>query len=382
MTTGQSIEVTGPRNRINLAQAAMILVRLLLRGIIVCAIVTAVAIFACAVVPSLFGYRTMIVTSGSMEPTVSVGDAAMVKPVDGSAVEIGDVITFRSAGGTGMTTHRAIATKEIGGKIYYQTKGDANETPDPDLVAADAVYGKVPLSISKAGYLLSYVATPWGRILSVGIPMLFLVAHEFRGLFGVRRPTAVESEAPQAEPVVEGAQQPSPNIRQRIKTSASNTWKSVRQSIRAAVATRKKLPASEEVPSQSQAPYPAGTELPPPQDQPDTPDAKRPRARYILDEGQLVRIAASFTDQGWLHNHSAAIDWGDGTIGEAEMDEDEGKGSVTGEHTYGRSGTYQITVEVTDDTGSVGTDTILVVVRNVAPVVKIEGLQVRGKRQG
>jgi signal peptidase len=96
MTTGQSIEVTGPRNRTNLAQAAMLLVRLLLRGIIVCAIVTAVAIFACAVVPSLFGYRTMIVTSGSMEPTVSVGDAAMVKPVDGSAVEIGDVITFRS----------------------------------------------------------------------------------------------------------------------------------------------------------------------------------------------------------------------------------------------------------------------------------------------
>ena len=63
------------------------------------------------------------------------------------------------------------------------------------------------------------------------------------------------------------------------------------------------------------------------------------------------------------------------------MTEDEGKGSVSGEHVYGKSGTYQITVKVTDDTGSVGTDTALVTVRNVAPVVKIEGLKVRGKQQ-
>ena len=381
MTTGQSIEATGLKNRVNLAQAAMKSVRLLLRGIIVCSIVTAVVIFACAVAPSLFGYRTMIVTSGSMEPTIGVGDAAMVKPVDGSAVEVGDVITFHSAGGTGMTTHRAIATKEIGGKTYYQTKGDANESPDPDLVPSDAVYGKVPLSISKAGYLLSYVATPWGRILSVGIPMLFLVAHELRGLFTLKRSSVIERESPQAQSTTVHARKSLANVRQRIQTSTSNTWKAVRQRIRAVVAAGRQLSAHAKAPLQRHIPDTASNEPPPPRRQPDTPDAKRPRARYVLDEGQWVRIVTSFTDQGRLHSHTAMINWGDGTVGEGTMTEDEGKGSITGEHVYGKSGTYQITVKVTDDTGSVGTDTALVTVRNVAPVVKIEGLKVRGKQQ-
>jgi hypothetical protein len=83
-----------------------------------------------------------------------------------------------------------------------------------------------------------------------------------------------------------------------------------------------------------------------------------------------VSIAAAFGDLGAADTHTATIDWGDGTVTAGAVGEPAGgtAGTVSGEHTYTKAGTYTVTVTVTDDDGGTRSDTLLVTVKK--PVEK------------
>jgi len=146
--------------------------------------------------------KAMYVTSGSMGPTIRVGDALLIRPLSGgSSITPGDVVTYRSVHNEAMITHRVKAVKQIQGVTYYQTQGDANSTPDPDLIPAQNVYGKMLISLPKAGYYLHYSTTPWGKLLLVVIPLLILMSKELSSLArDFRRPRASEDIAPYDSP--------------------------------------------------------------------------------------------------------------------------------------------------------------------------------------
>jgi len=70
--------------------------------------------------------------SGSMEPAISAGDTIRVKKVtNGSLIEVGDIIVFKSPRMTDEQIVHRVAAKELhDGLWYFQTKGDANLSPD------------------------------------------------------------------------------------------------------------------------------------------------------------------------------------------------------------------------------------------------------------
>ncbi|UCG69529.1 MAG: right-handed parallel beta-helix repeat-containing protein [Thermoplasmata archaeon] len=72
--------------------------------------------------------------------------------------------------------------------------------------------------------------------------------------------------------------------------------------------------------------------------------------------GTPIDISAPFTDQGILDDHTAEINWGDGTITNGLIDEADGSGTVTGSHPYTIPGVYLITLTLWDKDG--GEDTI------------------------
>ena len=45
-------------------------------------------------VPNLFGYKSFIIVSGSMEPYLKVGDLIVVKDIDIDKISKGDILSF------------------------------------------------------------------------------------------------------------------------------------------------------------------------------------------------------------------------------------------------------------------------------------------------
>lgn len=142
----------------------------------------ALLIFASSAVPVMFGHKTMVVSSGSMAPAIMTGDAVLIKPAPSYSAKVGDVITFVTLSGRGLTTHRVAGIFPIGGETYFQTKGDANSSPDPDLTHVGAVVGTVRFVMPKAGYLLHFGASPFGKLLILAIPLVLLLIQEVQAL--------------------------------------------------------------------------------------------------------------------------------------------------------------------------------------------------------
>ncbi len=97
------------------------------------------------------GWEPVVVTTGSMTPTLRPGDVLMTSehPDDGLLGQR-TVITFRSAEDDGgLITHRVFET--LPGSRRYITKGDANPTPDTDRVEPAQVVGVGQLVVPVVG---------------------------------------------------------------------------------------------------------------------------------------------------------------------------------------------------------------------------------------
>ncbi|WP_070043114.1 signal peptidase I [Robinsoniella peoriensis] len=129
---------------------------------------------AALIVPHFFGYQTMAVLSGSMEPNIGVGSIAYVKEAPFDELKVGDVISFHMGSDT-VVTHR-IKDFDLE-KQLITTKGDANEVEDAEPVAASSVIGKVGFHIPLMGYISIYAKTPLGiaGICAVFIVLILLV---------------------------------------------------------------------------------------------------------------------------------------------------------------------------------------------------------------
>ena len=131
-----------------------------MRVSIIRALISALTIIAAAllvifpriIMPRLLGCDVPLaaVESGSMEPTIHIGDLILAERPPRPLHE-GDVIIF-SRGGR-LVVHRIIAVIQQDGITLYRTKGDHNLLPDPAPVGESQVHGLVVIRIPLAGYL-------------------------------------------------------------------------------------------------------------------------------------------------------------------------------------------------------------------------------------
>lgn len=122
---------------------------------------------------NFFGnYKIYLVQSGSMSPAINTGDLVVVKP--NLKYKKGDIITFSSKNNFNIT-HRIVEIKN--NKV--ETKGDANQVTDQDLIDIDKVLGKVFYIIPYFGYLIIFIKTIPGLIILIIIPSTIIVYTEF-----------------------------------------------------------------------------------------------------------------------------------------------------------------------------------------------------------
>lgn len=121
------------------------------------------------------------VITGSMEPSVSVGELIVTNNVDIEEIEVKDVICFTSRSPDmlgAVITHRVV-DKGVGpsGEILLVTKGDANLSIDAQYVTAENFIGKMVWSSGDSGIatILSFLSGGYGFLVCIVFPAVLIL---------------------------------------------------------------------------------------------------------------------------------------------------------------------------------------------------------------
>ena len=134
--------------------------------------------------PTIFGYQTYFIRTGSMSSYLEPGDVIISKKYEGGELKAGsdgDVVTFYENSDKSQIsiTHRVI---EINGDEII-TKGDANNKADDpitkDNIEAVMVYKTVLIS-----KIYKVISTTWGFWLLIFTPIALLIVSEIVSLVG------------------------------------------------------------------------------------------------------------------------------------------------------------------------------------------------------
>ena len=129
---------------------------------------------------NLGGYGIYTIATGSMEPEYRVKDLILASRKDAKDIEVGDDVVYlgKDASMSGkIVTHRVIKKEEKEGKIYFYTKGIANELTDPEIDETQilgVVKGKMHL-LSLCSHLIN---SAYGLIFLVIIPFIIFIFFE------------------------------------------------------------------------------------------------------------------------------------------------------------------------------------------------------------
>lgn len=132
---------------------------------------------------SLFGHHFYIVLSDSMSATgIHAGDLVVVKRVDPTTLEPGDIISFQSQNADNygqVVTHmiRAKTTDRYGSPAFV-TYGTTTGTDDEALVTYPYVMGKLTTSLPKTGTFFNFMKTPVGYIVCILVPFMLLIGYQ------------------------------------------------------------------------------------------------------------------------------------------------------------------------------------------------------------
>lgn len=136
---------------------------------------------------SFFGYSFFKVTTGSMEPTISVDALILTQEVQIDTVELNNIVSFfsKEAYMNGrIITHRVVA-KEISGtgQVLLTTRGDANSSTDIHSVDKENFIGKV-VWVSGEGNvfakLINFLFSKTGFFTCIAIPAILISVFIFK----------------------------------------------------------------------------------------------------------------------------------------------------------------------------------------------------------
>ncbi len=135
------------------------------------------------------GYRLSAVQTGSMIPTLHVGDGVVIEPVSYNNLKPGDVISYRS--GNGTVTHRIASISSRGGSVT--TKGDHNPNPDSPI-SKGQIIGKVVVVAPLIGNVRKVLQKPILLVVVIYLPATALIVWEVRSIeLGFKKPYRLHS---------------------------------------------------------------------------------------------------------------------------------------------------------------------------------------------
>jgi len=103
----------------------------------------------------------VVVTSGSMSPTLERGHLLVLQRQAPEDVEVDDIIVFNAAWHTeAPVVHRVIERVYVNGEYRYTTQGDNNPNPDHPWTLHENIVGVVVFAIPYLGYITLILQEP------------------------------------------------------------------------------------------------------------------------------------------------------------------------------------------------------------------------------
>lgn len=134
-----------------------------------------ISIYLLIFIPSIFGYKPLVVLSGSMEPTLNVGGILYYHQIELDEFKKNDIIVYQTK--NHIISHRNIMKTGDG----YITKGDNNNVVDSSLVKNEQILGKgTNWSIPLIGYYADFIYNhKYILFISVSIVIIDLINDSY-----------------------------------------------------------------------------------------------------------------------------------------------------------------------------------------------------------
>lgn len=165
----------------------------LLRSKLETIITFAVAGLALALlVTKLLGFKAFTVMSGSMTPDLPVGAMIYVRPTDYKSLKVGDVISYVANSDKTVVTHRIVEIQPDASDpetLRFKTQGDANSSPDANLVHYKNILGTPVLTLPYLGYVAYHIQRPPGIYVALVAGTLLLAWTFLPGTLAEKRKT-------------------------------------------------------------------------------------------------------------------------------------------------------------------------------------------------
>jgi signal peptidase len=120
-----------------------------------------------------------VVSSGSMIPTLNIGDVIVVR--DGRSFEqllVGDIIVFHEPGSKDkVIVHRVLQIQEEGNLRIVRTRGDNNPSQDRWQLLEGDYLGRVVLTVPYVGRVTGWLQPPFNYLIIVMILLVIFVTE-------------------------------------------------------------------------------------------------------------------------------------------------------------------------------------------------------------
>ena len=126
---------------------------------------------------TIVGFRIFNVATGSMVPEYNVGDILISKEIDPNELQVGDNIVYQGEKQDfkgKIVTHKIIEKREENGKLFFTTKGIANEEADPEI-SEDQIYGKIVYKTIILSFISKIINNIYAFYFLIIIPIAIII---------------------------------------------------------------------------------------------------------------------------------------------------------------------------------------------------------------
>ncbi|MHA1575849.1 MAG: signal peptidase I [Candidatus Thorarchaeota archaeon] len=147
----------------------------------------------------------VVVTSGSMEPTIYRGDLLVIQARAVEDIHLLDIIVFNdtSVHYNGPVVHRVVEIEIIDGEYFFTTKGDNNSVQDSGVRSHDEIFGVVISTIPWIGNFSLALRSEYGIVFIVILFIAIIIVPEVVCKSDDEEETSTEPEPPSVEPETE-----------------------------------------------------------------------------------------------------------------------------------------------------------------------------------